>query len=58
VPEDRRAAVISLLHDRFNALLDSTPALDGIAMFVEPERQADFEVHRLFRLGTGQGCHD
>lgn len=55
VGEHRRDGVMSLLQKRFNALLDSTPALDGVALFVEPERQADFNVHRLFGLAGGAG---
>lgn len=54
VPEDRRAAVTTLLQERFNGLLRSAPAADCLALFVEPEDGADFVVQQLIRLGTGQ----
>jgi len=51
VPDEWRASVIALLHDRFNGRLDEGLDVDALALFVEPDAKADFGVHALCRLG-------
>lgn len=52
VPEDRRSLVISMLHDRFKSHLGSTPLVDSLALFVEPEPGAAFVAADRFAFGS------
>lgn len=51
ISEEGRPSVISLLEERFKHLLETVPNVDSLALFVEPEPGADFDVLR--RIGFG-----
>ena len=53
VPVERRAAVETALLAHFSDFHDRPLLIDGLALYREPSRGADFTVHSLFPLTAG-----
>lgn len=53
VPVERRAAVEAALLTHFSDFHERPLAIEGLALFREPSRGADFTVHSLFPLAAG-----
>ena len=52
-PADR-PRLQAALETHFNPLLEEPLVVDQLAIFVERENGAPFEVHSLFEIGTGK----
>jgi putative phosphonate metabolism protein len=50
LPDDRRETILAILRKRFAALDLATLAVDGIALFRQPDANARFEIMQRFAL--------